>query len=96
MTTDTLAVRTPNTPAGISPPISGQSDNLPDPYKPAFRSAHTNDVVHDRVLVEQMLQTIRSAGRTRLDPSEIEQLLVAYGVSTPGIQFATQTRCEVP
>ncbi len=89
MTTDTLAVSTPNTPAGISRPISGQSDNLPDQYKSAFRSPHTNDVPHDRALVEQMLQTIRSAGRNRLNPSETEQLLVAYGVSTSGIQFAT-------
>jgi hypothetical protein len=89
MTTDTRAVRTPDTPAGISRSRSGQSDNLPDQYKPALRAPHTNDIAHDRALVEQMLQMIRSAGRTRLIPSEIEQLLVAYGVSTPGIQFAT-------
>ena len=88
MTTDTLDISRPNTLAGIAQAISGQHDNLPDQYKPALRSPHTNDVGHQRALVEQMLQKIRSAGRTRLNPSESEQLLITYGISALETQSA--------
>jgi acetyltransferase len=90
MTTDTLAVATPNMVAGISQVISGQSDNLCDRYEPLLQSPHIDDDAHDRALAGQMLQTVRAAGRTRLNPNEIEQLLAIYGISTMGIQLAAR------
>jgi acetyltransferase len=89
MTADTLAVATPNTVAGISSAMSGKSDNLRDRDTPALRSPHTDDDAHGRTMAEQMLQMVRAAGRTRLNPSEIEQLLTIYGISAVGVQYAT-------
>jgi acetyltransferase len=89
MTTDGLAVATSITVAGISRSVSGQSDSLRDRHEPLLRSPHINDDAHSCALLEQTLQTVRAAGRTRLNTNEIEQLLATYGIVAMGIQSAT-------
>jgi acetyltransferase len=89
MTTDALAVATPKPVAGMSGVISSHSNNSRERHKPPLLSSHTNDNTQDCALVEQMLQTVRATGRTRLSKNEIEQLLATYAISTLEIQSGT-------
>jgi acetyltransferase len=89
MTTDALAIATPKSVAGMPGVISSHSDNLRDRQEPPLRSSHTTDNTQDCARVEQMLQTVRATGRTRLITNELEQLLATYGIVAMGIQSAT-------
>jgi acetyltransferase len=89
MMTDTLAVATPNTVAGVFRPMSGYSDNLRGRHEPPLLSPHSDDSAPDHILAGRMLQEVRMAGRTRLTAIEIEQLLAFYGIPTAEIYSVT-------